>query len=86
MQKAFEQAWRMGVFRNLASRGITGNIVSLIWEINNHLQPRIKCEEERYSEEFEVEESIRQGRGLSAILYTQHAGKIIEGRKRKKTE
>ena len=78
VQKAFDQAWRMGVFRNLASRGITGNILSLIWEINNHLQARIKSDEERYSEEFKVEESIRQGSGLSAILYAQHAGKIIE--------
>ena len=78
MQKDFDQAWRIGVFRNLVSRGITGNILSIIWEINNHLQARIKCDEERYSEEFEVEESIRQGSGLSAILYSQHAVKIIE--------
>ena len=67
-----------GSIGKLASRGITGNILSIIWEINNHLQARIKCDEERYSQEFEVEESIRQGSGLSAILYAQHAGKIIE--------
>ena len=60
----------MGLFRNLASREITENILR---EINNHLQARIKCDEERYSEEFEVEESIREGNGLSAILYAQHA-------------
>ena len=31
-----------------------------------------------YSEEFNVEDSLRQGGGLSAILYAQHVGKIIE--------
>ena len=35
-------------------------------------------DEDLYSKYFEVEEAIRQGSGLSAILYAQHAGKIIE--------
>ena len=78
VKKAFDQAWRIGVFHNLAKRGITGQILKIIWEINNNIKARIKMDEDLYSKYFEVEEAIRQGSGLSAILYAQHAGKIIE--------
>ena len=49
-----------------------------MWQINNNLISRIKYDQEIYSEEFNVEDSLRQGDGLSAILYAQHVGKIIE--------
>ena len=78
VSKAFDQAWRIGVFGNLAKRNIKGRMLRLIWEINNDLKARIKFDEEQYSQTFEVEDSIRQGSGLSAILYAQHAAKIIE--------
>ena len=47
-------------------------------DINQSLIARIKGDEESYSQNFTVEESIRQGSGLSAILYAQHAAKVIE--------
>ena len=78
VSKAFDQAWRTGVFGNLTNRNIKGRMLRLIWEINNDLKARIKFDEEQYSQTFEVEDSIRQGSGLSAILYAQHAAKIIE--------
>ena len=53
-------------------------MLRLTWEINNDLTAKIKFYEEQYSQIFEVEDSIRQGSGLSAILYAQHAAKIIE--------
>ena len=78
VSKAFDRAWRTGVFGNLAKRNIKGRMLGLIWEININLKARIKFDEEQYSQNFEVEDSIRQGSGLSAILYAQHAAKIIE--------
>ena len=42
------------------------------------MKARIKHDEKTFSKEFNVEESIRQGSGLSAILYAQHSGKLIE--------
>ena len=78
VSKAFDQAWRIGVFGNLAKRNIKGRMLRLMWEINNDLKARIKFDEEQYSQTFEVEDSIRQGSGLSAILYAQHAAKITE--------
>ena len=38
----------------------------------------MKGDEESYSQNFTVEESSRQGSGLSAILYALHAAKVIE--------
>eukprot|EP00112_Aurelia_sp_Birch-Aquarium-sp1_P009489 Seg208.12 transcript_id=Seg208.12/GoldUCD/mRNA.D3Y31 product="LINE-1 retrotransposable element ORF2 protein" pseudo=true protein_id=Seg208.12/GoldUCD/D3Y31 len=78
VKKAFDQAWRAGVFNNLTDRNIKCNILTLIIEINQNLVARIKGDEESYSQNFTVEESIRQGSGLSAILYAQHAAKVIE--------
>ena len=78
VKKAFDQAWRAGVFSNLADRNIRGNILRLMIEINQNLMARIKGDKESYSQNFTVEESIRQGSGLSAILYAQHAAKVIE--------
>ena len=78
VEKAFDHAWRKGIFVNLAQKGIEGKILNLMWQINNNLISRIKYDEEIYSEEFNVEDSLRQGGGLSAILYAQHVGKIIE--------
>ena len=66
------------MFGNLTNRNIKGRMLRLIWEINNDLKARIKFDQEQYSQTFEVEDSIRQGSGLSAILYAQHAAKIIE--------
>ncbi len=44
--------------------------------MNEDLNARIK--QEKDSDYFEVEESIRQGSGLSAILYAQQAAKVME--------
>ena len=78
VKKAFDQAWRIGVIHNLSKRKINGKILRLIWNINNELKARIKWDEVTHSEEFDVEGSVRQGSGLSAILYGQHAGCTIE--------
>ena len=75
--KAFDQAWRVGVFKNLVNRGIQGRLLNLIWLINDNLKARIK-KDQMVSNTLEVEESIRQGSSLSAILYAQHAGTLIE--------
>ena len=75
--KAFDQAWRIAVFRNLSSRGIRGRILKMIWKMNNNLIARIKGQD-MISGEFEVEGSLRQGGGLSATLYGQHIAKVIE--------
>ena len=77
VEKAFDQAWRVGVMHNLMERGINGQILNLIWQINNNMKARIK-EDDIYSDEFEVEESIRQGSCLSAIIYAQHIAKVVE--------
>ena len=75
--KAFDQAWRIGVFRNLSKRGIKGKILKLTWKLNNEMKAQIKKGDKR-SDELTVEESIRQGSALSAILYAQHAAVMIE--------
>ena len=68
VEKAFDQAWRIGVFHNLVKRGIKGEILDLLWRLNNNILARIKYDTQMHSEEFEVEESLRQGGGLSAIF------------------
>ena len=76
VEKAFDQAWRLCVFENLMKRGITGEILHLIWKMNNNARARIKENSITHSEEFDVEESIKQGGGLSAIFYGQHLSLI----------
>ena len=78
VEKAFDQAWRIGVFHNLVKRGIKGEILDLLWRLNNNILARIKYDTQMHSEEFEVEESLRQGGGLSAIFYAQHVGSVVE--------
>ena len=78
VEKAFDQAWRLGVFKNLMNRGIKGEILQLMWKINNNVRARIKENTVTHSEEFIAEESIRQGGGLSAILYGQHVSSVVE--------
>ena len=78
VEKAFDQAWRIGVFKNLMKRGIDGELLQLIWKMNDNARARIKENSIRHSEEFLVEESIKQGGGLSAILYGQHISGVIE--------
>ena len=78
VEKAFDQAWRLGVFDNLMKRGINGETLRLIWKMNNNAKARIKENSITHSKEFEVEESIKQGGGLSAILYGQHISGVIE--------
>ena len=78
VEKAFDQAWRAGVFKNLMKRGINGEILHLIWKMNNNARARIKENSVSHSEIFDVEESIKQGGGLSAILYGQHIGSVVE--------
>ena len=78
VEKAFDQAWRVGVLYNLMERGIKGEILNLVWQINNNIKARIKENTNTFSKEFIVEESIRQGSCLSAIIYAQHIAKVIE--------
>ena len=49
-------------------------MLELIWNLNDEIRARVR-EDEEYSNEFIVEESIRQGEGLSSILYGNHACK-----------
>ena len=83
VEKAFDQAWRIGVFYNLVKRGVKGEILDLLWRLNNGIIARIKHDTQNHSEEFEVEESIRQGGGLSAIFYGQHVGCVVEDLEKK---
>ena len=83
VEKAFDQAWRIGVFHNLVKRGIKGEILDLLWRLNNDIIARIKHDTQKHSEEFEVEESLRQGGGLSAIFYAQHVGSVVEDLEKK---
>ena len=85
VEKAFDQAWRIGVMYNLKENGIKGEMLELIWKLNDEIRARIR-EGDDYSQEFIVEESIRQGGGLSAILYGNHAGKVMETWKERKLE
>ena len=78
VNKAFDQAWRVGVFHNLCERGVTGNILEVMWKINSDIFARIKIDEKNASEPFSVEESIRQGSGLSVICYSQDVAKCVE--------
>ena len=78
VEKAFDQAWRIGVFSNLIKRGIKGEVLELLWKINNNIRARIKEDSQTYSSEFTVEESIRQGSCVSAILYAQHVASVVE--------
>ena len=75
--KAFDQAWRIAVFKNLSSRGIKGRLLKMIWKMNNDLVARIRGKD-MIGIDFEVEGSLRQGGGLSATLYGQHIAKVIE--------
>ena len=77
VEKAFDKASRIHVFSNLAKHGVTGKVLASIWCINNSLRGRIKEGEER-SEEFEIQDSVRQGSGLSTSNYGQHTAKVIE--------
>ena len=83
VEKAFDQAWRIGVFHNLLKRGIEGEILELMWKINNDIRARIKEDSQTHTEEFTVEESLRQGGCLSAILYGQHVGSVVEDLEKK---
>ena len=78
VEKAFDQAWRAGVFDNLMKRGIHGEILELIWKMNSNARARIKENSSVHSKEFDVEESVKQGGGLSAILYGQHISSVVE--------
>ena len=80
--KAFDQAWRTAVFKNLMERGVKGRILKM-WKMNNNLVAKIKTKE-IMSEEFEVEGSLRQGYGLSATIYGQHISKLIEEMEKEK--
>ena len=64
VEKAFDQAWRIGVFKNLIKRGISGEILELIWKMNDNTKARIKENSISHSEVFEVEESLKQGGGF----------------------
>jgi hypothetical protein len=77
VSKAFDQAWRIAVFRNLSDRGVKGRMLKMIWKMNDNLVARIRGQD-MISGEFEVEGSLRQGGGLSATLYGQHIAKVIE--------
>ena len=59
VEKAFDQAWRVGVFKNLMKRGIQGEILELIWNMNNNARARIKESSIQHSDEFIVEESLK---------------------------
>ena len=67
VEKAFDQAWRIGVFKNLIKRGIQGEILELIWKMNDNAKARIKESSVRHSEVFNVEESLKQGGELSCM-------------------
>ena len=75
--KAFDQAWRSAVFKNLSSRGVKGRLLKMIWKMNNDLVARIRGKN-MIGIDFEVEGSLRQGGGLSATIYGQHIAKVIE--------
>ena len=77
VEKAFDQAWRVGIFNNLLKRGIKGEILEFMWKINNNIYTRVRNDGE-ISKPFIAEESIRQGGGLSAILFGQHVASVIE--------
>ena len=81
--KAFDQAWKTAVFKNLMERGVKGRILKMMWKMNNNLVAKIKTKEIT-SEEFEVEGSLRQGCGLSATIYGQHISKLIEEMEKEK--
>ena len=49
VKKAFDQAWRKGVFKNLIERKIEGKLFNLMWELNNNLKARIKFDEKNHS-------------------------------------
>ena len=49
-----------------------------MWKINNDIRARIKEDSQTHTEEFTVEESLRQGGCLSAILYGQDVGSVVE--------
>ena len=66
------------MFSNLIKRGIKGEVLELLWKINNNIRARIKEDSQTYSSEFTAEESIRQGSCLSAILYAQHVASVVE--------
>ena len=83
VEKAFDQAWRIGVFHNLLKRGIEEEILKLMWKINNDIRARIKEDSQTHTEEFTVEESLRQGGCLSAILYGQDVGSVVEDLEKK---
>ena len=68
----------VGVFDNLMKRGINGEILQLIWKMNDNARAQIKENSIVHSEDFVVEESVKQGGGLSAILYGQHISSVIE--------
>ena len=59
----------LSVFNNLIKRGVQGEILELIWNMNNNARARIKESSIQHSDEFIVEESLKQGVGLSAITW-----------------
>ena len=52
--------------------------------MNDNAMARIKENSVSHSTIFDVEESLKQGGGLSAILYGQHIGAVIEGLEKEK--
>ena len=54
VEKAFDQAWRIGVFKNLIERGIHGEILELIWKMNDNAKARIKENSVNHSEAFKL--------------------------------
>ena len=81
--KAFDQAWRTAVFKNLMERGVKGRILKVMWKMNNNLVAKIKTKE-MMSEEFEVEGSLRHTHTHIETIYGQHISKLIEEMEKEK--
>ena len=49
-----------------------------MWKINNDIRARITEDSQTHTKEFTVVELLIQGGCLSAILYGQHVGSVVE--------
>ena len=54
-----------------------------MWKINDDIRARIKEDSHTHTEEFTVEESLKQGGCLSANLYGRHVGSVVEDLEKK---
>ena len=69
LKKAYDRVWRTGLWKRLWDEGIRGKIWRVCRKLYKNTQSCVQVGQER-TDFFEVEVGVRQGCGLSPILFS----------------